>query len=118
MGVLELSGGLPTSLQDSGLQWDWPNAWPPLQEMTIQALSACHLPEARDAAFQMAQSWVATNYKGYHGMHVMFEKVKLCLVNNVTRLVCYVLGCLIQSMQNKKLSTKKTKNKRTKKNNN
>lgn len=30
VGVLNFPGGIPTSLIESGEQWDFPNAWPPL----------------------------------------------------------------------------------------
>jgi len=30
LGVLDYPGGIPTSLLDSGEQWDFPNAWAPL----------------------------------------------------------------------------------------
>ncbi|PVU97335.1 hypothetical protein BB559_002078 [Furculomyces boomerangus] len=32
------SGGIPVSLIDTGLQWDYPDAWPPLQYTTIKGL--------------------------------------------------------------------------------
>jgi len=38
LGVLGYQGGLPTSLIDSGEQWDFPNAWPPLQHVAVQGL--------------------------------------------------------------------------------
>lgn len=34
-GALRYPGGIPTSLKESGQQWDYPNAWPPLQHMLI-----------------------------------------------------------------------------------
>lgn len=34
-GLDTFQGGIPTSLQESGEQWDLPNAWPPLQELVI-----------------------------------------------------------------------------------
>lgn len=35
-GALQYPGGIPTSLKESGQQWDYPNAWPPLQHMLIE----------------------------------------------------------------------------------
>ena len=32
------SYGVPTSLERSGQQWDFPNVWPPLVEMVVTAL--------------------------------------------------------------------------------
>lgn len=34
-GALQFPNGVPTSLRQSGQQWDYPNAWPPLQHMLI-----------------------------------------------------------------------------------
>ena len=31
-------GGIPTSMSDSGQQWDFPNAWPPTTEILVTAL--------------------------------------------------------------------------------
>ena len=31
-------GGIPTTLEHSGEQWDYPNAWPPLQYIMIMGL--------------------------------------------------------------------------------
>ena len=35
-GVVDLPGGFPTSLVESGQQWDFPNGWAPLQHMVIE----------------------------------------------------------------------------------
>ena len=32
------SGGVPTSLEKTSQQWDFPNVWPPLAEMVVTAL--------------------------------------------------------------------------------
>lgn len=39
-GALDYPNGVPTSLWDSGQQWDYPNAWPPLQHMVIEGSPA------------------------------------------------------------------------------
>ncbi|KAJ1913208.1 hypothetical protein H4219_005306 [Mycoemilia scoparia] len=36
--VYKFPGGVPTTLIDSGLQWDFPDAWPPHQYIVIRAL--------------------------------------------------------------------------------
>ena len=36
------SGGLLTSLDDIGQQWDCPNAWPPLQHMVMEGIATAH----------------------------------------------------------------------------
>ena len=37
-GLIQV-GGVATSLVKSGEQWDFPNAWPPLQHMLIEGLA-------------------------------------------------------------------------------
>ena len=34
-GAIRCKGGVPTSMNDSGQQWDFPNAWPPLQHILV-----------------------------------------------------------------------------------
>ena len=44
---LVLPGGVAASLAHSGLQWDYPNAWPPLQHALVEALedaAGAHAP--------------------------------------------------------------------------
>nr|CAD7452624.1 unnamed protein product [Timema tahoe] len=67
-------GGIPTSVGNTGEQWDMPNAWPPLQIIAIQGLAELGLPEAEEAALKMATNWVRANYKGYQKTGEMFEK--------------------------------------------
>eukprot|EP00096_Caligus_rogercresseyi_P005944 TRINITY_DN2202_c0_g1_i1.p1 TRINITY_DN2202_c0_g1~~TRINITY_DN2202_c0_g1_i1.p1 ORF type:complete len:610 (-),score=156.36 TRINITY_DN2202_c0_g1_i1:484-2313(-) len=38
VGALKFRGGIPTSLFNTGQQWDFPNAWPPLQHMLVVGL--------------------------------------------------------------------------------
>ena len=40
-GALGFAGGLPTSLKQSGEQWDFPNAWAPTTWITIHGLMKC-----------------------------------------------------------------------------
>ncbi|XP_047517578.1 trehalase-like [Pieris napi] len=71
---LDYPGGIPTSLVKSGEQWDFPNAWPPLISLAVNAIEALELPEAKDLAFRVAQSWVRSCYKGFSDNKQMFEK--------------------------------------------
>jgi alpha,alpha-trehalase len=34
-GAIRCKGGVPTSMNESGQQWDFPNAWPPLQQILV-----------------------------------------------------------------------------------
>lgn len=55
-------GGVPTSLITSGQQWDFPNAWAPLQQFIIEALDNLKLPEATHYADKLAVTWFNSNY--------------------------------------------------------
>jgi alpha,alpha-trehalase len=55
-------GGMPTSLINSKQQWDFPNAWAPLQQFVIDGLDSLNLPEATQMADQLANVWFTTNY--------------------------------------------------------
>ncbi|GLG99252.1 Trehalase, partial [Gryllus bimaculatus] len=67
-------GGVPTSFEQTGQQWDYPNAWPPLQDLVVSALEATDDPRAQRLAREMALRWVWTNYRGWVDTKVMHEK--------------------------------------------
>ncbi|XP_053479284.1 trehalase isoform X2 [Ictalurus furcatus] len=73
-GALDYPNGVPTSLSQSGQQWDMPNAWPPLQHMLIEGLSELDSVDAKDLAFDLAQQWIQTNWLAYVKYDAMFEK--------------------------------------------
>lgn len=73
-GALRFPNGVPTSLRDSGQQWDYPNAWPPLQHMLIDGLSKLPSEDAKQLAFDLAQRWIRTNWLAYMKYDAMFEK--------------------------------------------
>nr|ARD05074.1 trehalase 1B [Antheraea pernyi] len=73
-GVLNYPGGIPTSIIHSGEQWDYPNAWPPLQSILIGGLEMSGLDEARQLARDQAELWIRANYIGYKIWNKMFEK--------------------------------------------
>lgn len=68
-------GGIPTTLEHSGEQWDYPNAWPPLQYFVIMSLDRTSDPWALRLAYELSQRWVRSNYKAFNETNVMFEKV-------------------------------------------
>lgn len=59
----------------SSQQWDFPNAWPPLQAFIIQGLDRTQQKLAQQVASNMADVWLRSNYKGYSEKGMMFEKV-------------------------------------------
>ena len=73
---------MPTSLENSGQQWDFPNAWPPLQHVLIESLNQMENEEGKQLAFSLAKKWIDTNYLSYMETkpHHMFEKVSLLYV--------------------------------------
>lgn len=72
--ALSFEGGIPTSLLRTGEQWDFPNAWPPLVSITVNALEALGTSAAKQKAFEVAQVWVRANHQGYLREKQMFEK--------------------------------------------
>ncbi|KAM4651788.1 trehalase [Discoglossus pictus] len=73
-GALSYQNRIPTSLNPSGQQWDFPNTWPPLQHMVIEGLAMTESSRAQEIAFSLAQGWVKTNYDAYKKYKSMFEK--------------------------------------------
>lgn len=75
--LLTYPGGLPTSLQESGQQWDYPNVWPPHQWLPVVAWQQSHDHELQAVAASMAETWISSVYDGWKQFnHTMFEKVR------------------------------------------
>ena len=77
-GAIKCKGGIPTSFEDSGQQWDFPNAWPPLQHILVAGLLKTGNPVARRMALIIARRYtVGTMFSCPDGAEVcnMFEKV-------------------------------------------
>uniref|UniRef100_A0A8C6XWH7 Trehalase n=1 Tax=Naja naja TaxID=35670 RepID=A0A8C6XWH7_NAJNA len=72
--ALSYANGLPTSLTQTGEQWDFPNAWAPLQHMVITGLVKSSSARARELAFSLAQRWLQMNLAVYEKHGGMFEK--------------------------------------------
>lgn len=73
-GILNFRGGIPMTLLQTGLQWDLPNAWSPLQSLTIIGLHKCGNEEVKEVAKQLAYVWINSNIRAFHDNKVMFEK--------------------------------------------
>lgn len=65
------SGGLITTLNRSGQQWDSPNAWAPLQYMAIKGLNNYHKTVLATA---IAQTWMKTNVNVFNATGKLMEK--------------------------------------------
>lgn len=64
-------GGLVTTLNRSGQQWDAPNAWAPLQYMAINGLTKYH---QNDLAKLIAERWIETNTRVFKATGKLMEK--------------------------------------------
>jgi alpha,alpha-trehalase len=65
------SGGVVSTLDNTGQQWDAPNGWAPLQWITIQGLRNY---QQNDLANLIKQRWTALNTKVYQNTGKMLEK--------------------------------------------
>jgi len=65
------SGGVVTTLTNSGLQWDYPNGWAPLEWITIQSLNNYHFSGLADT---IKIRWIQVNENCFYRTHKMLEK--------------------------------------------
>ncbi|XP_010627618.1 trehalase isoform X2 [Fukomys damarensis] len=72
--ILTYQYGIPTSLRNTGQQWDFPNGWAPLQDLVIRGLAKSSSPRTQGVAFQLAQNWIRTNFDVYSQKSAMYEK--------------------------------------------
>lgn len=78
--VLDNLGGVPASLEHTGEQWDYPNAWPPHQYIIIMGLENANTTVTKRFAFELAEKWVQNNYKAYTQTKAMYEKYDATVV--------------------------------------
>lgn len=64
-------GGLTTTLESNGQQWDAPNGWAPLQWVAIRGLQRYGLDEL---AITTRDRWLQTNERVFSKYHKMIEK--------------------------------------------
>lgn len=72
-GIFDYLGGTPASTQQTGEQWDYPNAWAPLQDIIITALRRGN-QKSREMAARLARLWVTANAIGFKNSGELFEK--------------------------------------------
>lgn len=70
--IADYKGGVPTSFDHTGQQWDYPNGWSPLEQIMIWALD--DIPQTEQIAFDLASSWINSNFLGWQRTRGMFEK--------------------------------------------
>lgn len=64
-------GGLPSTINNTGEQWDAPNGWAPLQWLAIQGLRNYGHTELAD---EIKSRWIANNLRVYKNTGKMVEK--------------------------------------------
>lgn len=64
-------GGLITTLNETGEQWDAPNGWAPLQYIAIQGLRHYDFNELAD---EISRRWIQTNQSVFNRTGAMMEK--------------------------------------------
>ncbi|XP_049820361.1 trehalase isoform X2 [Aethina tumida] len=72
--ITSYKGGVPTSLYDSGLEWDLPNSFPPIMHFIIVGINETRIPIAQHMAFAMARQWIKYNLKAFNKDQLMYEK--------------------------------------------
>ena len=77
LGLLDYPGGIPASLNKlTTQQWDFPNAWAPLQWFPVVGWYSSTSAKLRDAAHSIAQTWITTTLVAWEANNQsMFEKV-------------------------------------------
>ncbi len=91
-------GGVPTSMANSGQQWDFPNAWPPTTELLVTGLSKAksECSDAEDIEMDVVRKWMKNSYKTWRDTDgIMFEKYDVTRVRIYVRIVhMFVHSCL------------------------
>ena len=73
--AFDYPGGVPTSMVNSNQQWDFGNAWAPLQELIVTGLKNTKDPKADRLALELVHKWVKNVYVSYvQSGKKMFEK--------------------------------------------
>eukprot|EP00090_Calanus_glacialis_P007349 TRINITY_DN15795_c0_g1_i1.p1 TRINITY_DN15795_c0_g1~~TRINITY_DN15795_c0_g1_i1.p1 ORF type:complete len:576 (-),score=166.82 TRINITY_DN15795_c0_g1_i1:129-1856(-) len=72
--ALNKSGGIPSSLLKTSQQWDLPNVWPPLVELTVTALENTHTAMGRSLAREVAGKYLKNVVKSFANTGAIFEK--------------------------------------------
>ena len=70
---LVTANGVATSLNETGQQWDWPNAWAPTSHMIIEAIQA-YAPREENYAKELAHAWLRTSHSVWTNTGYMHEK--------------------------------------------
>ena len=73
--AFNFSGGVPTSIVRSKQQWDFSNAWAPLQELLVTGLKHLNEEKTNKIAYDLVEKWTRNVYVSYvQSGNKMFEK--------------------------------------------
>jgi alpha,alpha-trehalase len=74
--IFHYPAGIPTSIYNTTKQqWDFPNAWPPLQYLLINSLNSINSIKISNFTLNIIQKWITTNYCSWKNSGgYMFEK--------------------------------------------
>ena len=64
-------------MENTGQQWDYPNAWPPSVHMIIDGLAASNSVACQNEARIQADKWTRINYVSFIQFGQMFEKMNV-----------------------------------------
>ncbi|EDW74002.1 uncharacterized protein Dwil_GK21696 [Drosophila willistoni] len=70
----EFLGGVPNTLVNTGLSWDYPNVSPCMMFVLIEGLENLCTPEATALSQRWGHRWIKSNYEAYRKDGHMFEK--------------------------------------------
>ena len=78
--LLQDAGVLTTLAENTGQQWDSPNAWAPLVMFTIEGLIRTGIPGGAYLAQNISVNWLRTNYLAFNRTGFMYEKYNAYIV--------------------------------------
>eukprot|EP00270_Netrium_digitus_P008533 TRINITY_DN2558_c0_g1_i5.p1 TRINITY_DN2558_c0_g1~~TRINITY_DN2558_c0_g1_i5.p1 ORF type:complete len:597 (-),score=60.28 TRINITY_DN2558_c0_g1_i5:501-2291(-) len=81
-GLLQV-GGVATSMNPSGHQWDFPNAWPPLQHILAEGFRNVPTPTGTSVAEDIATRAIQTMLVAYENTGFMHEKYESSQVGGI-----------------------------------
>eukprot|EP00468_Gymnochlora_sp_CCMP2014_P002186 CAMPEP_0167744440 /NCGR_PEP_ID=MMETSP0110_2-20121227/2594_1 /TAXON_ID=629695 /ORGANISM="Gymnochlora sp., Strain CCMP2014" /LENGTH=504 /DNA_ID=CAMNT_0007628965 /DNA_START=197 /DNA_END=1711 /DNA_ORIENTATION=- len=71
---LLMQAGISTTTTQSKQQWDFPNAWPPLQAIAIDGLRRINTEKSLKLAENLASLWLRSCYRAWEPKGHMYEK--------------------------------------------
>jgi len=73
-GLLGVAG-VATSISNTSQQWDYPNAWPNLQDILIESFASTGGSEGKQLAASLAQRWLLTMYTSWSSPGRLYHKM-------------------------------------------